>query len=185
MNLDIESIDSNIFQLLGTPVRTLVLLVTQLFRSKWLHFFFQWLTRNSILPKVCNRARQNPIYMPCKRLLAPNKGSNEVERESSKESRTKDSANNKGTSWQGKATHCLCLLYAWWCRTKGPVQMYSRSISKGYQRTLTSMSASLVTFSWDEEEPYKNLTRICKILTRESYKNMCFLLAYTEATRRG
>ena len=34
--------DSNILQLLGIPGRTLVPPVTQLFRSKWLHFFFQW-----------------------------------------------------------------------------------------------------------------------------------------------
>ena len=49
LTLNIESIwllisiqfDSNIFKLLGIPGRILVPLVTQLFRSKWLHFFFQ------------------------------------------------------------------------------------------------------------------------------------------------
>ena len=40
--LDIESqFDSNILQLLGIPDRILIPPVTQLFRSKWLHFFFQ------------------------------------------------------------------------------------------------------------------------------------------------
>ena len=40
--LDIDSqIVSNIFQLLGIPDRILVPPVTQLFRSKWLNFFFQ------------------------------------------------------------------------------------------------------------------------------------------------
>ena len=34
--------DSNILQLLGIPGLILVPPVTQLFRSKWLHFFFQW-----------------------------------------------------------------------------------------------------------------------------------------------
>ena len=34
--------DSNILQLLGILGRILVPPVTQLFRSKWLHFFFQW-----------------------------------------------------------------------------------------------------------------------------------------------
>ena len=40
--LDIESkFDSNILQLLGIPGQILVPPVTQLFSSKWLHFFFQ------------------------------------------------------------------------------------------------------------------------------------------------
>ena len=50
LTLNIESIwlsissqfDSNILQLLGIPGRILVPPVTQLFRSKWFHFFFQW-----------------------------------------------------------------------------------------------------------------------------------------------
>ena len=50
LTLNIESIwlsissqfDSNILKLLEIPCRFLVPPVTQLFRSKWLHFFFQW-----------------------------------------------------------------------------------------------------------------------------------------------
>ena len=34
--------DSSILQLLEIPGRILVPKVTQIFRSKWLHFFFQW-----------------------------------------------------------------------------------------------------------------------------------------------
>ena len=41
--------DSNILPLLIIPSRILVLPVTQLFRSKWLHFFLQW--RSKVLPK--------------------------------------------------------------------------------------------------------------------------------------
>ena len=52
LTLNVESIwlsissqfDSNILQLLRIPGWILVPPVTQLFRSKWLHFFFQWTT---------------------------------------------------------------------------------------------------------------------------------------------
>ena len=42
--LSISSLfDSNILQILRIPDRTSVPPVTQFFRSKWLHFFFQWM----------------------------------------------------------------------------------------------------------------------------------------------
>ena len=45
----LSQIDSNILQSLGIPGRILVPPVTQLFKSKWLHFFFQWSLRKGLL----------------------------------------------------------------------------------------------------------------------------------------
>ena len=59
--LDIKSqIDWNILQLLGIPSRILVLPVTQLFRLKWLQFFFQCMkTQNMPSSKqtLCKRRK--------------------------------------------------------------------------------------------------------------------------------
>ena len=46
--------DSNILQLLEIQGRILVPPVTQLFRSKWLHFFFQWINWFRFAPSGAN-----------------------------------------------------------------------------------------------------------------------------------
>ena len=45
--------DSNIQQLLGIPGRILVPPVTQLYRSKWLHFFFQYMRTKETTKSKC------------------------------------------------------------------------------------------------------------------------------------
>ena len=52
--------DSNVFQVLGIPGRTLVQLVTQLYRSKWLHYFLQWNYRAD-LTHYLKRACKNDV----------------------------------------------------------------------------------------------------------------------------
>ena len=69
-NRNIESIglaissqlDSNILQLLGMPGRILVSPVTQLFTSKWVHFFFQWSNRNA---KKYHKAKIEVVLQFC------------------------------------------------------------------------------------------------------------------------
>ena len=53
---------SNILQLLGIPVRILVPPVTQLFKSKWLHIFFQCLKQLIAITLVLHSCKHRDIH---------------------------------------------------------------------------------------------------------------------------
>ena len=55
----VSQIDSNILKLIGIPGRILVPPVTQLFRSKWLHFFF----RCDILQNLSQKIKSKPLLI--------------------------------------------------------------------------------------------------------------------------